>query len=507
MNTQFLNILNVDSLIKLRENTLDSRGGIDISRMLTTDINVINYRTEALDDLLRNKDFYNAIVEIIPEIIAYQELRSAKELNDNLENLYAVKELQSYTKLVDYLHGLFENYPPKSELFGNFMREVNQIYSSDEYNKVKKSAPENLNMLNNMRSVTVGVNIGLDLRPIESGIVSINSEKYVSGNILDKIMRADITSNQYQCAAPLGNPNRLLTAAERQQFEFDINNSIYKILGHSLKSWRPAVKAYTASKMSDMVKYLIDLRFLTAAAGLFFKLKSMNYPVCRPVIHAANEKKCTLKGAYFPEFVLQGTHMKGNDIEFDEEGMIYIFSGANGGGKTLFMKSAAICQVLFQLGLFVPAEYAELSPCSEIIMCLPNYDVNNTTQSRFMTECEKMSNMMKLADENTMIMCDEAFSGTNSAEAAAIAAEVIKAMSAKGSRGIFITHSHELTSLPDEINHSDICKSRLDNLTVEVEKDSGKRTYKVIRTRSEGSSRASDIAKRYGLDFESLMEK
>ena len=197
--------------------------------------------------------------------------------------------------------------------------------------------------------------------------------------------------------------------------------------------------------------------------------------------------------------------MTGNDLEFDENGSIYILSGANSGGKTVFEKSAAVCQALFHLGLFVPAEYAELSPCSQLLLSFSTFD-KGSVKSRFTEECEKISHIMQLADEYSILLLDEAFSGTASTEAAAIASEVIKAMSAKGCRSIFVTHIHELVTLPDEINSSDICVSKLDNLTVEVDENNGKRLYKVIRTRPDGRSRASDVARKYGLSFDELMQ-
>ena len=117
-----------------------------------------------------------------------------------------------------------------------------------------------------------------------------------------------------------------------------------------------------------------------------------------------------------------------------------------------------------------------------------------------------MSSLMKSVDKYTMVFCDESFSGTSAAEASAIASEVIKAMSAKGCRGIFITHIHDLIFLPEKLNSLDTCVSPVDNLTVAVETETGKRLYKILRGSAEMNSRAEDIARRYGLDYESLME-
>lgn len=506
MNDSFLSELDLEILIRIKENSWNGRSYIKLSDMLTTDTQVISYRLAALEDLLQNRDFYEAIKEIIPEILSYQELRTSSGINRDIDALYAVKELQSYLTLTDYLNELFGKYQFNSQMFTQMRSDITDICSSEEYKHIKECAPKNLDAVSRMQSVTIGVNLDSSLRPIEAGLVCVNTESFVSGSILDKLMRADLSDNPYQCSSPLCVPGMLLSKEERQHFESIFNNALYKILSSSLRSWRTAVKAYTSAKMNTLMRYYTDLRFLVAAAEFFFKLIDMRYPICKPQIFPMSEKKFCVKGMYSPELVLNGTHMTGNDLEFDENGSIYILSGANSGGKTVYERSAAICQALFQLGLFVPAEYAELSPCSQLLLSFSAYD-KSSAKSRFTEECEKISDIMQQADEYSILLFDEALSGTASTEAAAIAAEVIKAMSAKGCRGIFVTHIHELVTLPDEINSTDICVSRLDNLTVSVDENSGRRLFKIKRARPDGRSRASDIAKKYGLSFEELMTK
>ncbi|MDE6579754.1 MAG: hypothetical protein K2K41_04390, partial [Ruminiclostridium sp.] len=309
-------------------------------------------------------------------------------------------------------------------------------------------------IIQSLKSVTIGVNVDLALHPVEAGIVCVNNQNYMSGNIIDKLLRADISTNSFVCAAPLSVPAGILSKEERDRYQFAINSGLQRILKNALRSWKPAVKYYSQAKVNFLIGYYSDLRFLIAAADFFYKLKSMNYPVCRPKACPMEEKRFTAKQLYNPEYVLEVDHMTLNDISFDSEGMIYIFTGANGGGKTLFTKSAAVCQALFQLGLYVPAEYAEMSPCSEVLLHFTQKD--SITKSRFMDECERMSSLMKSVDRYSMIFCDESFSGTSAAEASAIASEVIKAMSAKGCRGIFITHIHDLIFLPKKLNSLDL---------------------------------------------------
>lgn len=58
MNTDFINELNIEMLIKIKETTFDGRGYLNIERFFTTDTDVINYRLDALGDLLSNRTFF-----------------------------------------------------------------------------------------------------------------------------------------------------------------------------------------------------------------------------------------------------------------------------------------------------------------------------------------------------------------------------------------------------------------------------------------------------------------
>ncbi len=505
MDNRFLSELNIEALIKIKENSFNGHGYLNIENFVTTDIDVINYRLDALGDLLENRTFFYAMQEIIPQIAALQELRQFSSMSrDDIENLYAVRELNTYIELVEYLHANLNKYELNSKMFREISAAVNEIHNSEEYRRIKEKLPENMELITELKSITIGVNIDAAMRPTESGIVSLNNEPFVSGNIIDKLFRLDIGENPYQCAAPLSVPPKILTAAERQQFETTVNTAVHKLVKSSLSSWRPAIKAYWNSKINFLMRYYENMRFLISAAEFFYRLMDMNYTICRPEVFPAVEKKCVLKGIYYPEFVLQREHMKGNDVEFDENGMIFIFTGANGGGKTLFARSVAVCQALFQLGLYVPGEYAELSPCDEILLHFRKKS-NDISQSRFMEECERISKMIRRAGEYSLVICDEALSGTNSAEAAPIASEVLKAMSAKGCRGIFITHIHEIGNYADEINGFERCKSKIDHLTVLTEEKTGDRLYRVARKKADGKSDAAFIARKYGVDFEGLM--
>ena len=220
MNTDFIKELNIEMLIKIKESTFDGRGYLNLERYLTTDIDTINYRLDALSDLLSARTFFYAMQEIMPQISMLQELRQFSAMaRDDIENLYSVRDLNTYIELVEYLYTNLNKYQLNSAMFTEIKKAVNEIHSSDEYEGIKAKLPENMQLITELKSITIGVNIDAAMRPIESGIVSLNNEVFVSGNVIDKLFRLDMSDNPYECAAPLSVPPKILTKEEKQLFE------------------------------------------------------------------------------------------------------------------------------------------------------------------------------------------------------------------------------------------------------------------------------------------------
>lgn len=513
MNTDFIKKLNLHNILKIEADFVSGRGSPDLDRMFTDDVSVINFRLDALTDLLENRQLFDGIKELLPDISVLCETRAMNSgmASEELEGLYAIRDLNIYVGLVVKLYDALNSCEVLSELFTELKNDVNNTVGDEDFEKLKQSIPENSDLVSSLQSVTVGVNLDRALHPVEASVISLNREKFKSGKITDRFLSLGAPKGEFRALSALsplfGN---LWSEDERNKVGNEINHAIFKVLKSSFKQWKPAIKAFVSQNTDFIVKRANDLRFLISAGNLCHKLIEAGYPMCRPVVCDISEKKFNVKGAYNPELVLNGTDMVGNDIEFDDkkdrDGMLYIFTGANGGGKTVFSRTVGMCQALFQLGVYVPAEYAEISPAKEILVHNSSSG-SKISQSRFTEECDKLSAIMKLVNSDTMILCDEALSGTSAFEAAAIAEEVVKAMSAKGCRGIFITHIHELSALPEKLNKLPVCISKIGNLSVETDENSGKRTYRIITGKAPGKSYASDIAEKYGLSFDMLMKK
>ncbi len=140
-----------------------------------------------------------------------------------------------------------------------------------------------------------------------------------------------------------------------------------------------------------------------------------------------------------------------NDLRFDDERRMLIITGPNMGGKSTYMRQAALIAILAHIGCFVPARLAVLGPLDRIFTRIGASDDLAGGRSTFMLEMTETANILHNATDRSLVLMDEVGRGTSTFDglslawacAAFIAAE-IRAFT------LFATHYFELTSLASE---------------------------------------------------------
>lgn len=488
---------------------------------LTKNPRIIQYRLDVLDDILNHESLLAMLVKLLPELEDMRELYVMDKggAEDATSALYSVSEIELYLDCLGKLYAFFQQdrLSWQSEGWNLFAEEVRREYESEEFQRLREETGKLASSIRNIKSITIGINLDAQLKPVEAGIVSVNTEPFKSGTIMDRLLRAEFSKDDYQCLAPLEAVGKGLSREQLDRFRGAVNSSLSGILNSSVKKWRPAIRHYTKSKSSFLLRLIPEIRFLLGGVALLKKLQNAGMPLCKPQIADPGARKFTVKGLYNPILVLQQDSSElvspadaivRNDLEFDENGMIYLLTGPNSGGKSVFTQSVGLAQLMVQLGWFVPAFSAVISPVDGIYTHFMN-DHDYSSEGRFDEECRRLMHIMERLSRNSLLLMDETFSGTSASEAAYIAEQVLMGLMEVGNRTIFSTHLHDLALKIDELNrNSPSGSSRIDSLTAGLAAGSphqGKRSYLIRRARPTGSSYARDIAEKYGLSYTSLM--
>ena len=141
-----------------------------------------------------------------------------------------------------------------------------------------------------------------------------------------------------------------------------------------------------------------------------------------------------------------------NDLTLADDRRLLIITGPNMGGKSTYMRQAALIVLLAHVGCFVPATAATIGPVDRIFTRIGASDDLAGGQSTFMVEMTETANILHNATEHSLVLMDEIGRGTSTYDGLALAWACAQHI-AKASRAftLFATHYFELTELPNEL--------------------------------------------------------
>jgi DNA mismatch repair protein MutS len=173
-----------------------------------------------------------------------------------------------------------------------------------------------------------------------------------------------------------------------------------------------------------------------------------------------------------------GIEYVANDVALgtDSTSKGMLLYGINAAGKSSLMKSVGLAVVMASAGMYVPASSFVFHPFQYLFTRIPNGDNIARGQSTFTNEIGELRNILKRANQNSLVIGDELCSGTEQVSAMAIVAAGIVTLCERAACFIFATHLHGLPDLPSvsALSASDL---RICHLSVEFDENDGKLVY------------------------------
>src|ERR1700735_1576548 len=145
----------------------------------------------------------------------------------------------------------------------------------------------------------------------------------------------------------------------------------------------------------------------------------------------------------------RGERFVPNDLYLDDESQfLLIITGPNMGGKSTYLRQAALISVMAQMGSFVPAADAKLPVMDRVFTRIGASDNLARGRSTFLVEMSEVAAILNTATARSLVLLDEVGRGTSTFDGLSIAWAVVEALhSGAKPRTLFATHYHELTEL------------------------------------------------------------
>ena len=500
---------------------------------LCNDPAVIGYRQDVVNDLLCHPRLVAGLQELLSSI---QQLSAYSLSSKDMLALYQVTwwlgELETYVECIQMAGNLFRQVG--GELGSAGLRRVRDAVASIErdeaFRNLARELPAFLSRMRGVLSITIGVNLDPDLRPVEATLISVNDQRFSEAPLLKLLLGQ---TDEYETVMPLHSvpvipsPTNPLGSQRMNPLMLPLFRDLSRVMEQVSQPIAQALEKYVHLNRRFLTRLAPELAFYLGAVALFSRIKASGLPLCKPELAPREERVCQVENGYNLNLALHLLDREGrtdlsrivvkNNVALGDEGRIIILTGPNQGGKTTYMQGIGLMQMLAQVGLYVPGSRARISPVDNICTHYPTEEDLSKGTGRFGDEAQRLSEIFDRVTPHSLVLLNESLSGTYAGESLYLATDLVRILRRIGARAIFVTHFHELAAQVDALNAESpgdslivsMVSSRIDPETTAQRTAPGgtSRTYLVVKSQPMGRSYARELAARYGISLEQLVNR
>lgn len=391
---------------------------------LKNDFDTIIYRQEICKDCLKNASVARSIYDLTIELI-----ESRKHSWYGIFTKYpssvlsgSIGMMEVYVTILKKLRIITDANIEKfqSRGFKRFFLMIQTELTDEYFDEIQ----QHLNELRNRNGILISYELGKRNKSIDSKLLRLHSKK----------------QNWFQKLFP---PKSLY-------YSFDIHprdESGAKALSEINNEGINLVANALAQSNDHILHFFTVLRkelaFYTGCLNLHDQLEAMKEPYCFPNPVASVERTYSFREMFDICLALKMKNkIVGNDLDADNK-TLFIITGANQGGKSTFLRSVGLAQMMMQSGMFVPAEFFTANICSELYTHFKREEDRSMKSGKFDEELSRMNDIANHIKSNAVLLFNESFAATNDREGSEIARQIVQALLEKNLKVFFVTHLYE----------------------------------------------------------------
>lgn len=432
----------------------------DVSRIAvlaatSATLNQIRYRQDALDDALRNPQDMRALYALAGEAMEREKKAYFGIFRDSPDTILnrSVEVLDLFIGMLRRLRRLAEAAEPRfrsqafRRLFAMLQNELGEDYLAELSAQLDRlKFPEGVLVSARLGGGNKGIDYRLRLPPADKRLWPLRLLPRATGGLTLHIHPRDEAGGQALSALR----NKGLAVAARA-------------LGQS------------ADHILSFFQMLrTEMAFYIGGINLRDRLMSLGMPLAAPQAVALDKKIFSCVELYDVCLAISmNKPVVGNTINGDEKALM-IITGANKGGKSTFLRSVGLAQLMMQSGLFVGAERFKANIVDGVFTHYKREEDNSMTSGKFDEELSRMNRLTNSLTPHALFLFNESFAATNEREGSQIAEQIVLALLESGLKVVFVTHLYTFAHAFDAMRRDDALFLRAER------QNDGNRSFQLI---------------------------
>lgn len=403
-----------------------------------TKSSTILYRQEILKDCLMNFEIFEELYGMASKTMeaTHNFTESVKKFSYNKvsNSVSVLHSLELLGILVENLEKV-KSYLDKIEIklqspgMRGFYERLSHEYSSQFVESMRASLTD-MNFLTEGGEITFSAGVGQGLKSMDIIVNGLSKEEFRKRRSKSKAVVL-----YYKLF------KRNIILLQDSRLEHDVRELEAAGMSHIMKLYQNFIRELTA--------FFENLHFQTAfyvgCANLRNRLMQMNIATGFPMISDKEPEEFEFRDLYDLSLAIYKRRTPvSNDLRC-EGTKLFIITGANQGGKTTYLRSIGIAQIMLQSGMFVPARYYCSNLYDGIFSHFTRREETAMNSGKLDEELSRMSGILNEISPKSLLLLNESFATTTEREGSQIASEVVQALFEYGVKTIMVTHLFEFT--------------------------------------------------------------
>jgi len=324
--------------------------------------------------------------------------------------------------------------------------------------------------------------------------------KFRRGVLISACLGEDNRGEDYTLCAPHAPPRRWLKhmfGKKPPSFSFTLNprdesgaRALSELSDRGLNLVANALAQSTEHILNFLATVHTELAFYVSCLNLHERLIGKGEPVSFPQPSAVGERELSFRGLYDVCLTLNTPQrVIGNDLDACGKAL-FVITGANQGGKSTFLRSIGLAQLMMACGLFVPAEFYAANLCRGLYTHCKREEDSGMNSGKLDEELARMSAIVDHIQPDALILFNESFAATNEREGSEIAGQITRALLAHRIKIFTVSHLYEFARALYE-------EQRPDALFLRAHREEdGQRTFRLEQAAPLATSHGQDLYER-----------